>query len=185
VPIYSTINTTYDPIEAASCSFAFKVMVARYQNYARFGAYDGAEFLVEALKPKFKTFFNLNESVIANMTVNQASRYADVVLAQSFEGVPTNFTWTEEDRAMLELLETYHLVMGYTPTARKLATSNLFMEAFKDIKSLTGYTGPSTPPSILFYSGHDTQVANILLQLMPSFNFTYIPYSSSIRLELY
>jgi hypothetical protein len=107
------------------------------------------------------------------------------VLAQSFEVVTTNFTWTQEERAMIELLETYALVMGYTPTSRKYAMSNLFNQAFRDIRSLTGYIEPSTPPSILFYSGHDFQVANILLQLVPSFNFTYVPYSSSIRFELY
>lgn len=35
------------------------------------------------------------------------------------------------------------------------------------------------------YSGHDSQIANILYQFNPSYNFTYIKYASQIYFEVY
>lgn len=35
------------------------------------------------------------------------------------------------------------------------------------------------------YSMHDFQIANMLQQIVPSYNFTYIPYASTIFLETY
>ena len=35
------------------------------------------------------------------------------------------------------------------------------------------------------YSAHDFQIANILYQLNPDFNMTYIKYASNIYFELY
>jgi len=40
-------------------------------------------------------------------------------------------------------------------------------------------------PLFRIYSAHDTQIANVLAQLDPSFNFTYIKYASNIYFELY
>jgi len=35
------------------------------------------------------------------------------------------------------------------------------------------------------YSAHDFQIANILYQLNPAFNFTYIKYASTVYFEIY
>ena len=35
------------------------------------------------------------------------------------------------------------------------------------------------------YSAHDTQIANILRQLAPDYNFTYVKYASQIYMEAY
>lgn len=36
----------------------------------------------------------------------------------------------------------------------------------------------------LIYSGHDQQIAVILDHLLPNFNYTYIPYSSTLSVDL-
>ena len=40
-------------------------------------------------------------------------------------------------------------------------------------------------PIYRVYSAHDTQIANILAAIDPSYNFTYIKYASNIYFELY
>jgi hypothetical protein len=39
--------------------------------------------------------------------------------------------------------------------------------------------------SFLIYSAHDTNVANIVNQIFPNFNFTFVPYASSIIFEVF
>lgn len=39
--------------------------------------------------------------------------------------------------------------------------------------------------SFLIYSAHDTNVANIINQIFPNFNFTFIPYASNLIFEVY
>ena len=43
----------------------------------------------------------------------------------------------------------------------------------------------SSDPKYHLYSGHDDQVANILTQILPKYNFTYIPYVSNIYFEFH
>jgi len=35
------------------------------------------------------------------------------------------------------------------------------------------------------YSAHDFQIGNLLMNMLPSNNFTIIPYSASVKFELY
>jgi hypothetical protein len=37
----------------------------------------------------------------------------------------------------------------------------------------------------MMYSAHDTQIANILVALAPNYNFTYVPFASSIVFEVH
>lgn len=40
-------------------------------------------------------------------------------------------------------------------------------------------------PKYRLYSAHDTNVANFLIQINPSYQFKYIPYASNIYFELH
>lgn len=65
-----------------------------------------------------------------------------------------------------------------TAEARKQMVSKVFNKALQEMKK----------PGSLKYrlqSAHDTQVVNILTQLVPSYNFTYVPYASSVILEYF
>lgn len=52
-----------------------------------------------------------------------------------------------------------------------------------DITAVT--TGGSGFPRYRVYSAHDTNIANWLTQLNPSYNFVYIAYAANIFIELY
>lgn len=45
--------------------------------------------------------------------------------------------------------------------------------------------GIKAKPQYRLYSAHDTQVANIIEQFNPSYNFTYVKYASNIYLMAY
>ena len=58
----------------------------------------------------------------------------------------------------------------------------------KDIRSLTGRIPIDQRhdiPYYRFYSVHDFQIANLLVQLVPNYNFTIIDYAANFRFELY
>ena len=40
-------------------------------------------------------------------------------------------------------------------------------------------------PEYKIYSSHDFHVANVLLLIQPTHNFTYVPYASQISIEMY
>ena len=40
-------------------------------------------------------------------------------------------------------------------------------------------------PTFRLYSAHDTQIANLLNQLTPNYNYTGVPYASTVAFELY
>ena len=77
-----------------------------------------------------------------------------------------------------------------TDEARKRYISKLYLYPLNDLITLS--QSLDDPSAILekmgyykMYSGHDSQVANILKQFNPDFHFVYVPYASQLYFELY
>jgi len=62
------------------------------------------------------------------MTFNDAYNYADAVISLNFSNTlpDKNINWTSQDVQDLKSIETYALVMGFTPISRKMSMSKLF-----------------------------------------------------------
>ena len=74
--------------------------------------------------------------------------------------------------------------------ARRLYVTKVWRKAIKEISDLV-LSDVLTPSSsqgegtrYLLYSGHDQQIANILMYLFPNLDFLYVPYASILRVEL-
>lgn len=79
-----------------------------------------------------------------------------------------------------------------TDEARRRYISKLYMYPVNDLIELSKAMSNPEASEVLksmgiyrMYSAHDFQIANILRQLNPSFNFTYIKYASQVYFELY
>jgi len=80
----------------------------------------------------------------------------------------------------------------FTDEARRRYISKLYMYPVNDLITLSKALSTIEASEVLksmgiyrMYSAHDFQIANILYQLNPSFNFTYIKYASQVYFELY
>jgi hypothetical protein len=116
------------------------------------------------------------------MTYHDAYNYADAVFSQRFELLPTNYKWNATEIGMVNNTQIWALINPFTDEARKLMISKLFEKPLNEIRSLN--SGSKVPPYRV-YSAHDTQVSNILDQLAPSFNYTYIKYAAQITMEVH
>ena len=86
---------------------------------------------------------------------------------------------------MVNNTEKQAITLPFTPKARKLFISKLLLNLISDLEKIDTVPGyPSDVPPYVLYEAHDNQVANTLEQLVPSFNFTDIPYSSTLYFEL-
>ena len=59
----------------------------------------------------------------------------------------------------------------------------MYEKPIEEIKNAA--LGLKSKPQYRLYSAHDTQVANIVQQLAPSYNFTYVKYASNIYMMAY
>lgn len=114
--------------------------------------------------------------------------YSDIVVAKQFEGIAMKVKWTPEQLNRMNLYQNTALTRPFTKPALKLFISKLL---FKPIQEMNALMAGNTTlddehiPAYRLYSAHDTQIANLLNQLTPSYNYTGIPYSSHIAFELY
>ena len=69
--------------------------------------------------------------------------------------------------------------------------SKLFSLPLLEIQSLAGLIDNETRidaseiPYHRIYSAHDTQIANVMTQIAPEFDYAYVPFSSNVYLELH
>jgi len=78
------------------------------------------------------------------------------------------------------------LVAFNTNLARKLWISHLMINTFKDMKAITAAgKRPDSVPQYRFYSAHDYQIANIVVQLDPEYSLSRIDYAATVFFELY
>ena len=129
------------------------------------------------------------------MSFIDAYYYSDVVLAELFEGIPQPFAWSNHSIELMKLTQKYGLTRSLTDEARKLMISRLFEQPLKEIIKLSSHNsdenlgwGPNPwleIPKYRIYSVHDFQIANMLSQIDPTYNYTYIPYAAKFQFELY
>jgi len=86
----------------------------------------------------------------------------------------------------------YALMNPLTEEARRRYISKLYMYPINDLIELSKAASSSAASDVLksmgiyrMYSAHDFQIANILYQLNPAYNFTYVKYASQVYFELY
>lgn len=142
------------------------------------------------MRQAYKVAFNLNQSKTDNMTFNDAYKYSDSIFSQRFElDIPQKVKWTDNQIAMINTTQIWGLLEGYTPLARKLAMSFIMDTPMNNLQKLVDTNDLELELKKMgqfeLYSMHDFQVANMLQQIVPSYNFTYIPYASNIFLETY
>lgn len=95
---------------------------------------------------------------------------------------------------MINTTQIYALMNPLNGEARRRYISKLYMYELNDLVQLAkvaGEKGGRVDEALdqmglyRMYSAHDTQITNILYQLNPSFNFTYIKYASQVYFEVY
>jgi len=188
IPIYTNViqGEWNDDVSQGSCNYAAAVDEARWQSDS---TYTDHMYLRDALRPYYAQAFNLTAEQTANMTFSDAYVYADAIYSQRFEQIPQTVDWTPEQIALINTTQIYALLEPYTPKARKLFISKLLETPMRNLKTLAtaedkGEELRKMGPYRL-YSAHDTQIANVLQQIDPAFNFTYIKYASNIFFEVY
>mmetsp|Transcript_16335 Transcript_16335/g.27633 ORF Transcript_16335/g.27633 Transcript_16335/m.27633 type:complete len:385 (-) Transcript_16335:45-1199(-) len=183
-PIYTYIEPGewIDLISSDSCSFVVDVDMAREKVDS---TYEHVLYLRDDMKALYGELYNLTQEEVANMTYYGASRYADALFSERFEGVRQKRDWTEEEEFKINNTLKYQLLNPFTSYARKLMISKLLEKPIMEIEALAGISKSKEHiPYHRIYSAHDTQVANVLAQIAPDFSFDYIPYASNIFFQL-
>jgi len=89
---------------------------------------------------------------------------------------------------MINTTQIYVLLLPCPPAARKLVISKLLERPLINIIRLATENPDAVKSQInkyTLYSAHDTQIANILRQIVPHYNFTYVNYASNIYFEVF
>ena len=90
----------------------------------------------------------------------------------------------------IETTQIYVLLLPCPGQARKLIISKLLEQPLRDILMIAMTNGSDSVLESMknhqyrLYSAHDTQIANILKQIAPGYNFTSIDYAASIYFEV-
>ena len=90
------------------------------------------------------------------MTFHDAYHYSDVTIARKFEGIKTNYNYSDSELQLVTLTQFVGLTQPITPMARKRMISRLYFEPFKDILALWKNPDYVSVPSYRLYSAHDT-----------------------------
>lgn len=109
-----------------------------------------------------------------------------------FSGFPQKIAWNDTQLYWINTTQIYALMEPFTDEARHRYISKLYIFPITDLKNLANAQNDEDKAAVMnkmgiyrMYSAHDFQIANILYQLNPSFNFTYIKYASTVYFELY
>ena len=167
------------------CNFTSKIGNARWGNMTVF---DDAKWVADLNKKAYQEQLNLTEEDpdFAEYTFHSGYKYADIVFASRYEGILTpTHNWTKEEIRRANNTQKIALVWQNTIHTRKLLISELLRNPIQHMKSVHESNSSESDPKYHLYSGHDDQVANILTQILPSFNYTYIPYVSNIYFEFH
>lgn len=193
VPVYSFEEPSMvDDISLESCEYVNLVDGYRYPANDTYTDY---WYLCEDLKPAFQIAFDLPDLYVQEMSFIDCYNWADVVISREFEGVPLNYTYTEQE--LVEMNQTTQAVLTL-PMADPVLARNMYvskgLRAFLDSSEYIIFN--NTPSESLpydverikyvIYSAHDWTVAQYLLFLdAPSSNFTEIPFAALLVFELH
>ena len=132
----------------------------------------------------FATEFNVSASMIKNLTVHYLAAYADIVFSERFEGIKQKVDWSLHWDNIKALLDSV-LLNPYSNYARNLMITKQLMAPITEIQEITMGIGAYTGPKYRLYSAHDTNIANVLKQINPTFVWHGILYASNIYFEVY
>lgn len=141
-------------------------------------------YIVKELREQLNIELALNLTKDDNITWAEAFKYTDIVISKKFEMLPMRRVWTDEDMLLAATVQKDGLYLPFTSAARKLFISKLLAPPMLDMKGF-GQNQTTGIPLYRHHSAHDTQIANILTQIIPSYNYSAVPYASSIIFEFY
>ena len=120
------------------------------------------------------------------MSFREAYHYADAITSMLYEGVPTKQTYDGDKLFQVHTTQIYGLMDPHTPTTRSLFISKFLERIFADLRGfeLNEQVYWKAPAQYMMYSAHDSQISNMLQMLVPSYNFTFIEYASTIVFEV-
>ena len=110
--------------------------------------------------------------------------YSDMVFAERYEGIAQNINWTSEDLIVVNRMLKAVLLRPFDDKARSVWVTKQLSKPMQEFMWISNHMHVKQPRYRL-YSAHDTNVANFLMQINPSFQFKYIPYASNIYFELH
>ena len=117
------------------------------------------------------------------MTYQHFERFGDIAFAEKFEGINQKVNWTDTQWSELETMLDSNLLDVLNKQARSLYITQQLRGPLADIKSLIEGKSPSVKYRL--YSAHDDNIANMLVQLNPTFKWLGIRYASNIKFEVY
>ena len=166
-----------------NCAFASSVFNRRKVNDT---VYRDHLYLRDNLRDDYAVEFDLTDTQKADMSFLDAYHYADAVTSMLFEGVPTKQTYEGDKLFQVHTTQIYGLMDPYTTKARALFISKFLERILADIRGFQENKEIywMKPAQYMMYSGHDDDISNMLRVLVPQYNFTFIPYASTIVFEI-
>ena len=200
IPIYNYIvseNNTH--ISSHGC---------RYANQAENSlehlnqTYEGHLDLIQILKEPVSKAFGLNIS--KPMSYHDLVAYADTLVDREFEKLPLNYDFTYQQISQLNNVNKWAQLLKLSPDARQRYMTRLFAEPLGIMAKIVKEVGHAvkigkiqgkneldfffqslSQPKYLLYSGHDSTMAPVWDFLNASnFKWSYIPFASSLHIEL-
>lgn len=120
-----------------------------------------------------------------------------MVISEEFEGIThyDNVTFDDQEKTWVHLTQKYGLTNRFTDETRKMFLARLLQEplqylditynrALRALRNGESLDYDSDAPRYLLYSAHDTQIANLIYNFAPNYNFTMIPYASTFIIDL-
>ena len=154
-------------------------------NYEHDDVFADVLWLRDEMKPYYKEEFHLNDSFVDSMEYYWANRFADYIFSERFEGIPQEIDWTGDQIRMINDTFKYALINPLNDLARRVWVSRILETPLREIETLISGNGDSEIPNYRIYSAHDENIANMITQIYPSWNYTYIPYAASLFIELH
>lgn len=168
----------------ATCRYSSEANKVRDTNDT---AYHDLEYLKDEIAPalaeNFGQDFNLTEDDFKKMLFTKSEEFIDSVAAERYEGIKQAHNWSHEELKIANRMLTEVLLRPFDDKARRLWVTKQLEKPMLDIIHIL--IGRHQNPRYRLYSAHDTNVANIVRQINPSYDFDHIPFAANIYIELH
>lgn len=150
-----------------ACPYAQAIDMARWTQE---DTYKDHFYLRDGMRYDYQKVFNLTDEETANMTYNDAYKYADAIFSQIFEGYSQKIAWNDTQLLYINTTQIWALMSPLTDEARHRYISKLYMHPINKLIELSIVLGGSGDVEQVLeemgiyrlYSAHDFQIANIL-----------------------
>jgi hypothetical protein len=182
VPVYNSINNIWvDNLNLDGCKYPIDM-----ESYMRTlpDTYGKVSWLVDNLRNLYKKEFELNDTDAKNITMKKAFGYSDYLISERFNfGNCTHIKPTQDQINMINTTQMYWMINPYTNESRNILNSHYIDHPLKQMKKIMEKKNPEN--RYVLYSGHDVSVALLVQSMAPAFNFTWVPYASSLITEVF